>query len=206
MTDELNSFLDEFQYIDTKSFNSFIATLEGNKNKEKYPGRLTQFIADKIEEIIREKEDHLLGKFNDIILDVEPDQSSEKSTSERITDLVAKAACKYLSKNRKFQELFNQNLYKDSDDNSELNKDSDDNSEPSDNYIDEISKYLTEFTNKLIDHLRKFDKKKLTIKVIDGSCTINNYNLDNFKRIQDISEKLDKIFKKKTDTRKDIYE
>lgn len=183
MKNELDFFLDEFKYID---IHSFIVTLEIDKKKEQHQGRLTQFIADKIDNIIPTKNNHLLEKLTNIILDEAPDQSSEKSTSEKITDLVAKAAYKYFSDNQEFKNLVNEYI----------NLDSDDNSESDNHYIYKISEYLTEFTNKLIDHLRKFDKKKLTIKVIDGSCTINNYNLDDINKIQDISKKLDIIFKK----------
>ena len=184
MKSELDFFLDEFKYID---INSFIGTLKLDKNKEQHIGRLTQFIADKIDNIILTKNYHLLEKFTNIILDNELNQSPTESTSEKITHLVAKAAYNYFYDNQEFKDLVNEYI----------NSDSEDNCEPDNGCIDKIFEYLKIFTNKLIDHLGEFNKKKLTIKVIDGSCTINNYNLDDIKKIQDISEKLDILFEKK---------
>jgi len=39
--------------------------------------------------------------------------------------------------------------------------------------------------------------------VIGGSCTINNYNSDDIKKIQDISEKLDILFQEKQNLSED---
>lgn len=184
MKSELDFFLDEFKYID---INSFIGTLALDKNEEQHIGRLTQFIADKIDNIILTKDDHLLEKFTNIILDNELNQSPTESTSEKITHLVAKAAYNYFYDNKAFKDLVSEYI----------NSDSEDNCEPNNGCIDEISEYLKGFTNKLTDHLRKFDKKKLTIKVIDGSCTINNYNSEDIIKNQYISKELDILFETK---------
>lgn len=191
MKSELDFFLDEFKYID---INSFIGTLKLDKNEEQHIGRLTQFIADKIDDIILTKDDHLLEKFTHIILDNELNQSPTESTSEKITHLVAKAAYNYFDDNKAFKDLFNEYINSDSNN---IDSYSEDNCEPDNRCTDKISEYFKGFTNKLTDHLRKSDKKKLTIKVIDGSCTINNYNSEDIIKNKDISKELNILFETK---------
>jgi len=118
MKSELDFFLDEFKYID---INSFIGTLELDKNKEQHIGRLTKFIADKIDDIILTKNNNLLEKFTNIILGDELSQNPAESTSEIIIHLVAKAAYKYYCNNQEFKNTVNEYIHSDSDNNSEPN-------------------------------------------------------------------------------------